>query len=57
MDSYRKYALCAIGFFRSRWKKRPLYKNTKRAQQYVSEYGRCCHMARHYIKKARAERA
>jgi hypothetical protein len=56
MTDYRKYALCALSFFRSRWDKRPLYKKTVRKQQYVTNHARSCYMARHYISKARQTR-
>jgi hypothetical protein len=56
MTDYRKYALCALSFFRSRWDKRPLYKKTVRKQQYVTNHARSCYMARHYIRKARQAR-
>lgn len=56
MNDYQKYTLCAISFFRSRWQKRPVYKKTKRKQQYVTNHARSCYMARYYIRKARQER-
>jgi hypothetical protein len=56
MNDCQKYTLCAISFFRSRWQKRPVYKKTKRKQQYVTNHARSCYMARYYIRKARQAR-
>ena len=58
MDEYTKYALCALSFFRGRWEKKPRHKKSvRRKPQYVTDHARSCHMARHYIAKARQARA
>ena len=56
MNDYRKYALCALSFFRHRWDKEPRYKTSTRKQQSVTKHTERCQTARRYIKKARLAR-